>query len=314
MRCMSRTHGCLLSISSHETNGLGRKDAGAARHGDRGRLARRDHAQPALAAGRANHRAHHRGPARRLRPLHQQVHHRRHLRHRAGGRDVRVRDPLFRHHDGRGHARPDHQPHPAYRRHTADADRGRDRPSRPAYPSRRLGRGLLPRHHSGDAAALRGARHGPPDSRLRRVARCRRQLPALDRPDLARLRRTQDPGDGDLPADDRGPDRRAGVRVRGRLVAWQAGGAPARPLRPKRPDGAGCDRQTPDAGGSGAAPAAPVPRQSAAHSRHHDSHDRRLGRSGGHVHGRRRPGADHQLPERRRSNGRGSTRTPKPRC
>ena len=61
---------------------------------------------------------------------------------RAGGRDVRLRDPLLRHHDRCRPARPDHRPHPARGRAPADADRARHGAARAPDPPGRLGRGL----------------------------------------------------------------------------------------------------------------------------------------------------------------------------
>ena len=104
-----------------------------------------------------------------------------------GRRHVRVRDPVLRHHDRCGNARSDHRPNTRRRRKQAHPHRHGHRPARAADPSRRLRRGLLPRHDSRDAAALRKARHGSPRARLRGVDGGGRQFPAVDRADDPRV-------------------------------------------------------------------------------------------------------------------------------
>ncbi len=75
------------------------------------------------------------------------------------------------------------------------------------------------------------ARHGPARPGLRGVAGGRRQLPALDGADAAGVGRAEDPGRQHLPAHDRRAGGRPGLRVRRRLAARQARGAPARARR-----------------------------------------------------------------------------------
>ena len=101
-----------------------------------------------------------------------------------------------------------------------------------ADPSRRLWRGLLSRHDSGDAAALREARNGPPRIGLRGLIGSRREFPALDRPHAPGFGGAENSCDGHLPADDRCPGGRSCLCFFYSLAARQTRGTAAWPGGP----------------------------------------------------------------------------------